>query len=221
MVHERVGCFDGGVGNPLDTVRRRTSLYSCVQQHLGRSCRTVLCGRMKAENNWVTRLERNNGLEHGGGGRICNGRYACNHADWLGNLFIPLQLIFFNHTCGFHGFDGMVDVFSRKHIFGNFIFIYAASSFFHCHFCQRHVLIHARHGHGLDNGVHLFLIHSAHGLQCMQCVFYQCIHFRLHRYGVLLVFCHFCSILSCPAARESPSSLFLMLVLTDRADFNR
>ena len=114
---------------------------------------------MEAEDDGITRFGANQGFKHGGGGGIGDGGYAGHDADRLRNLHIAFHLVLLNDTYAFLIFDRVPDILGGEEVLDDFVLIDAATCLLIGELGQTDVIVVAGNGHGMDNFIHLFLIH--------------------------------------------------------------
>ena len=112
---------------------------------------------MGADDDAVAGLQRDQGFEDGGGGRVGGRDDRRYQADGFRNLLNAEGGVLFQHTAGFGVFVGVVDVFGSVVVFDDLVFHDAHAGLFDGHLRQRDTLLVGGGGGGQEDFVHLLL----------------------------------------------------------------
>ncbi len=155
--HQGVGHFQTGNIDPADDALRRTGGNGGLQNHLGGGNGGFLCSGMGADKDAVAGLQRNHGLEDGGGCGVGGGDNSGNHADRLGNSLDAVCLILLNDAAGLGVLVGIVDVLGGQMVFQDFVLNHAHAGFRDGQLCQRDTGLIGGGGGGQEDLVYLLL----------------------------------------------------------------
>ena len=196
VVHEQTCSFNGRIFNPLYTVFRSTSLDSSITNNHSSLLGAFLCRWMETENDRISCLSADNGLEHCCGSRVgcrCN---TANDTNRLSNFHIAFINVVLNNANSLFVLDGVPDIFSREDVLCNLILENTSACFFNSHLCKFHLCGKTCKSHRLSNLVNLFLVEFHVFFKSNFCVCNEgvdhssSVNFGFFCNGSLLFLCH-------------------------------
>ncbi len=176
VLHQGVGELNRGLVNPADDVFRGTGGNGCIQYQLGCGIGGVLGAGVRGEDDGVAGLQRDQGLEDRGGGRV-GGRYdTADDAYRLGDGDGTHLVIFAEDAAGLLFFVLVVDVFGGEVVLDNLVFDDTHTGLFHGHLGQGDTGVVGGQGGGTEDLVYLLLREAGEftlrffdaGNQCIQ-----------------------------------------------------
>ena len=130
LLHKEVRLGERGSFDPTDDLFRRTSFDGCVENNLRRGNRRVLRTRVGADDNAVTRLKSDKGLEDGSRSRVRRRNDSSDNADRLGDLLDAGGLVAVDYAASLNILESVVDKFAGVVVLNNLIFNNAHAGFF-------------------------------------------------------------------------------------------
>ena len=158
VVHKQTCSFNGRIFNPLYTVFRCTSLDSSVTNNHSSLLGAFLCRWVETENDRISCLSTNYGLEHCCGSRVgcrCNTAYNTNR---LSNFHVAFINVVLNNANSLFVLDRVPDIFCGEDVLCNLIFENTSACFFNSHLSKLHLSGKTSKSHSLSNLVNLFLV---------------------------------------------------------------
>ena len=130
LLHKEVRLGERGSFDPTDDLFRRTSFDGCVENNLRRGNRRVLRTRVGADDNAVTRLKSDKGLEDGSRSRVRRRNDSSDNADRLGDLLDAGGLVAVDYAASLNILESVVDKFAGVVVLDDLIFNNAHAGFF-------------------------------------------------------------------------------------------
>ena len=186
MLHQGAGGLDGRMLDPLDTVLRSTGLDGGVAHDLRGGHGAVLRARVEAEDDRTTGLERDQGLEDGGGGRIGDRSHAGDDADRFGDLVDAHHVVFADDADGALASQIVGDMLAREDVLGGLVFDQTTAGFLNGHLGEHQMLVQGGDGGLGDDAVDLLLIEFLEFVERLQALIHQLIDLGLSRGELLL-----------------------------------
>ena len=112
LLHQEVRLGERRSCNPADDILRRAGFDGSVENDLRRGDRRVLRTRVGADDNAVTRLKSNQGLENGGRSRVGRRNNSTDNANRLGDLLNPGRFIALDYATSLNIFKCVIDEFA-------------------------------------------------------------------------------------------------------------
>ena len=141
FLHQEVGHFQAGHINPGDNALGCARFNRSFQHDLCSRDGGLLCSRVRADDDAVARLQRNQRLEDSGRGGVGGRDDRSNDADRLGNLLDAVGRVLFNDTAGLRILVCVVDVLSGIVVLDDLVFDHAHAGLLHCHLGKRDALL--------------------------------------------------------------------------------
>ena len=130
LLHKEVRLGERRSFDPADDILRCTGFDGCVENDLGRGDRRVLRTRVGANDNAVTRLKSDKGLEDGGRSRVRRRNDSSDNADRLGNLLNTGGLVAVDYAASLDILESVVDKFAGVVVLDDLVFDNAHAGFF-------------------------------------------------------------------------------------------
>ena len=188
--HHLIGQLQRGLVNPRDDAFRRAGGDRRLQHHPCGGDGAALRSRMGADDDAVAGLQRDQGLENGGGSGVRGGNDRRDDADRLGNALNAVGRVFLDDAAGLGILVGVVNIFGGVVVLDDLILHHAHAGFGYRLLGQRNAHPVGGGGGGQENLIHLllgiggkFLLGSAALCQCFGQFLgggYRCICF-LHK----------------------------------------
>ena len=166
LPHYLIGQLQRGLVYPRDDAFRRTGGDRRFQHHPGGGDGAALRSRMGADDDAVTGLQGNQGLENGSGSGVRGGNDRRDDADRLGNALNAVGRVFLNDTAGLGILVGVVNIFSGIVVLDDLILHYAHTGFGYGLLGQRNAHLVGGSSCGQKNFIHLLLRISGKFLLC-------------------------------------------------------
>ena len=141
FLHEEVGQVEGGNIYPGNDAVRSASLNSCLVNDLSSLNGALLCTGVRADDDTISGLERDEGLEYCSGGRVSCRDNRTNYADRLCDLFDTVSFIALDNSAGLCVLVCIVDVLCCIVILDNLILDNTVACFLNSHLCKRDSLL--------------------------------------------------------------------------------
>ena len=157
VMHEGADAFHGGAVYALNQIFGSTGFDRRLSHHRGRRASTFKGAGMRADDDRVARLERDQRFRNRGGGGIGGRKNGGNHADRNSDLHDLFLGDFAQNADGFHAAHAPRQIIGGQQVLDVLIFGVAVAGFFHGEFGQAAGMGARGCGHALHNGIHLFL----------------------------------------------------------------
>ncbi len=157
ILHEELGLFDGRLLHARDDVFGRARLDRRVQNDHRRVVRALLRARMRADDDAIARLERDEGLENRRRGRVRGRDDRADDANRLGDLAHAKALVFLDHAARLHVLVAIEDVFGREVVLDDLVLDNAHARLLHGVLGERNALAVRRERRRTEDLVDLFL----------------------------------------------------------------
>ena len=157
MAHETLAQCHRRFFDPPDNAFRSAGFDGCVQHELRGGDRALLGAGMRAEDDSVACLERNQGFEDRGGGRVGGRDDSRDESERFGNGVDAERLIMLQNSAGLHIFVLMINVFGGEVVLDDLVFDYAHAGFFHRHFGEFDTCIVGGESSGAEDCIDLLL----------------------------------------------------------------
>ena len=209
FLHQEVCQIQGRNVNPGDDAVRSASLYSCLVNDLCSFNGALLCTGVRADDDTVSCLERDEGLEDSSGSRVGCRNNRANNADRLCDLFDTVSFIALDNAAGLCVLVCIVDMLSCIVVLDNLILYNTVASFLNGHLCKRYSLLVCCGSCCKEDSVYLLLSVGRENLLCfldlLECfleALYAVNHFMICHSHLLLNICMHASTLGHPVLRR-------------------
>ena len=155
--HHLIGQLQRGLVDPRDDAFRRTGGDRRFQHHPCGCDGAALRSRMGADDDAVTGLQGDQGLENSGRGGIGGGNHRGDDADGLGDPPDAVGCVLFDDAAGLGVPVGIIDVLGGKVVLDDLVLHYAHAGFLHGKLCQGNAHLVGGSGSGQENLIHLLL----------------------------------------------------------------
>ena len=157
LLHEEVRLRERRRLDPADDALWCARLDGGVQHDLRRGDRRVLGARMRADDDAVARLKRNEALEYGRRRRVCGRDHRADDADGLGDLLDARRLVGLYNATRLGVLVGVVDVFGRVVVLYDLVLDDTHACLGHGHLRKRNPRLVRRQSRRTENRVDLRL----------------------------------------------------------------
>ena len=157
IAHDHVGEVDGGNIDPADDLLGSAGLDGGVEDELGCGDGALRCSGVRADDDGVAGLQRDEALEDRGRGGVGGGDDGANQADGLGDLGDAEGLVALDNAAGLGVLVGVVDVLGGVVILDHLVLEDAAAGLLDSHAGQRDAGLVGCHGGLIEDFVYLLL----------------------------------------------------------------
>ena len=157
FLHEEVCKIKGRNIYPRDDAVRSASLNCCLINDLCSLNGALLCTGVRADDDTVSGLERDKGLEDSGGSRVGCRNNRADNADRLRDLLNAVCLVALDNAAGLCVLVCIVDMLSSIVVLDNLVLYNTVACFFNSHLCKRDSLLVSCGSGCKENSVNLLL----------------------------------------------------------------
>jgi hypothetical protein len=157
VAHQGFGARQGHFRHATDRALRGAGFGRRLREDLGRAVDAPDGRRVRAQDNGAARLDGNQRLVEGGGGRIGRRNDPGDDAEGLCKLDDPRLVIAANHPDRLHRPDVLMHPFAAEPVLDDLVFVDAESSFVDGEAGEGGGVLPAGGSHRVDDGVDLLL----------------------------------------------------------------